>query len=387
MKILYSHRTRSADGQYVHIRALTDSLLSRGHNLQIVGPEGVVERATRSLDAQASAAVQAEKKWKMPKPIYEMAEMGYSIPAYNRLASTAKTFAPDILYERYNLYYHAGLWLKKKMGLPLILEVNSPLREERMRHGGLALQGMAKRSEETLWRAADVVLPVTGVLAKKIIDAGVPEEKIQVIQNGVDTAFLKEQDASALREKYGLKGRLVLGFTGFVRDWHGVDRILNFMAANPDRNLHLMLVGDGPARAELEEQARALNIEDRFTVTGIVQRDTVPSYVSLFDVALQPAVVAYASPLKLFEYMAMAKPILAPASANISEVLTADHDSLLFAQDNEGAFRKNLLALVSKPDLRMRLGAAARKTLETQDYTWAGNAGRVERIAESLLGQ
>lgn len=394
MKILYSHRTRSADGQYVHIRALTDALLARNHGLRIVGPEGVMMRATRALDVgTGSRRGQTGLKLpeiKLPKPLYELAEMGYSLPAALRLRGVVKDFAPDIIYERYNLFYHAGLWLKKTAQLPLVLEVNAPLREERARHGGLALKGLAQRSEAALWRGADVILPVTGVLAQKIIDSGVAPEKIHIIHNGVDSAFYEhpvaqDYSASELRQRYNLGAKTVLGFTGFVRDWHGVERVLNFMANHHRHDLHLLLVGDGPARAALEHQAQALNLRDRFTVTGIVQRNEVPGLVALFDVALQPAVVDYASPLKLFEYMAMGKAILAPAAKNIEEVLTSGEDALLFDRNDAASFDKNLAALVENETLRQRLGQAARATLEREDYTWAGNARRVEMIAEKLL--
>ncbi len=391
MKILYSHRTKSADGQYVHIRALTDALREQGDDLSIVGPEGVSKVATRSLDAGSGTSEKGVKKWSIPKPVYETAEMGYSLPAYQKLYKAYKDFSPDILYERYNLYYHAGHWLKKKTNIPYILEVNAPLREERSKHGGLSLNKMAQRSEQSLWRAADIVLPVTGVLAEKVAAAGVDEKKIHVIQNGVDTDFLEEHDPLEMRARLKLaqrlEGQLVLGFTGFVRDWHGVDRVLNYMAKNRAEKLHLLLVGDGPARAELEAQARFLELEDHFTVTGIVQRDQVSAYVSLFDIALQPAVVDYASPLKLFEYMAMGRAIIAPDAPNIKEVLDNGTNASLFDNGDETALHQGLKRLVQDKNLRDRLGREARQTLERDNYTWSGNAKRVHELALSLINQ
>jgi len=120
------------------------------------------------------------------------------------------------------------------------------------------------------------------------------------------------------------------------------------------------------------------------TFTGVVQREEMAAHVAAFDIALQPAVVDYASPLKLFEYMAQAKPVLAPASANINEVLSNGEDALLF---NAGEFESALTRLIDDASLRARLGAAARETLVKRDYTWAGNARRVEKIAESLRSQ
>ncbi len=380
MKILYSHRTRSADGQYVHIRSLTDALRARGCDVAICGPDDEAE-APRPLDIDDPGA---GVKSLLPRWAYELAECSYSVVGYRRLARFARETGFDVLYERYNLFYHAGVRLARSRGLPLIMEVNAPLAEERARHGGLSLKSLARWSEGSLWRAADAVLPVTGVLAEKVAAAGVPAEKITVIQNGVDERFLADLDGAEVRARYGLQDRIVLGFTGFVREWHGAERVLEFMAASGRADLHFLLVGDGTVREALIARAAALGLSDRLTITGIVQREAAPAHVAAFDVALQPAVVDYASPLKLFEYMGLARPILAPDSANIREVLTHGEDALLFDRDDDAAFGRSLGALIGDADLRARLGRAARASLLRRKLTWAHNAERVEAIARRL---
>lgn len=386
MKILYSHRTKSADGQYVHIRALTEALAARGHAIVMAGPDEGASPAEgpKKLDAGAGGG---GVRSALPKPVYELAELAYSAPAYLRLARLARQSAPDILYERYNLFFHSGVRLARARRLPFILEVNAPLAEERARYGGLAFPRLARASEASIWRAADLVLPVTRVLARRVEAAGVPAERITVIQNGVEAAFLDDVDPRAVRERYGLQSKLVLGFTGFVRDWHGLDRIVRYLAASERRDLHFLVVGDGDARAPLEREAARLGVADRMTFTGVVQREEAPAHVAAFDIALQPAVTAYASPLKLFEYMALARAIIAPASDNIREVLRDGEDALLVPQADDQAMTAALDALVGDQDLRRRLGAAARRNLLAQGLTWATNAERVERAAEALLGR
>ncbi|WDI32989.1 glycosyltransferase family 4 protein [Hyphococcus flavus] len=376
MKVLYSHRTQSADGQWVHIEALTRALEARGHEIIMAGPASA---GAKQLDAKKPGL-----RAHLPGAIYECAEFAYSARGYVRMAKCAQAQSPDVLYERYNLHYFAGVWLRRRTGVPLILEVNSPLAEERKVHGNLAFKGFARRNEAMIWRAADKVLPVTNTLAEYVRAAGVAEENIEVIQNGVDQAFLEHVDPSPVRERYGLQGKLVLGFSGFVREWHGVDRALRYLAQSGREDLHLLVVGDGPAIAPLQSLAQELGVAQQLTVTGVVQRDAMPTYVSAFDIALQPAVVEYASPLKLFEYMALGKPVLAPDAPNIMEVLKDGEDGLLFR--GEG-FAAALDMLVNKADLRRKLGAGARETIQRQDYTWAGNARRVETIMEKLARQ
>lgn len=379
MRFLFSHRTRSADGQYVHIKALTDALRARGHEIVFAGPE--------KSSAKKPLGVGRGGGWKnaVPKALYECAEYGYSFLAQQRLAAAIRDNNPDIIYERYNLFYHAGLWAKRRSGLPLILEINAPLAEERARHGGLALKSFARNSEAAIWRAADMTLPVTNALADYVRAAGVAEERIEVIQNGVGDDFLSPRDPSVVVERYGLTGKTVLGFTGFVRDWHRLDRIITFIAGRKCSDLCLLLVGDGPARPALEQLAEDLGVAAQIIVTGVVQRNEIADHVAAFDVALQPAATSYASPLKLFEYMALGRAILAPHQPNISEVLSDGDNALLFNVSEEKTFHDALARLINDQELRERIGDGARKALVSANYTWDGNAARVEQIARRLL--
>ena len=386
MKVLYSHRTRSADGQYVHIRAMTDALRALGHELTLCGPEGISGNGKQPRQLDAGAGETGGLVSRLPKPAYELAELAYSVPAFRRLKKAAIQHRPEIIYERYNLFFLAGTWLKQQMGLPLLLEVNAPLKQERETHGGLALGALASWSERKVWHAADALLPVTQVLAEHLVEAGADPAKIHVIPNGIDAPLLEEADPSGPREKYHLQDKTVLGFTGFVRDWHGVDHILEYMAARRDTPLHLLLVGDGPHVPALKALAERLGLQDSFTVTGVVQPEALPAYVAAFDIALQPRATSYASPLKLFEYMALGKAILAPDQPNIRETLRNRHDAALFNADNPAELYDMLDHLCGDKELRQRLGAAARQTLIDRDMTWAGNARKITRIAESLSG-
>jgi glycosyltransferase involved in cell wall biosynthesis len=95
-------------------------------------------------------------------------------------------------------------------------------------------------------------------------------------------------------------------------------------------------------------------------------------------------VVPYASPLKLFEYMALGCAIVAPDLPNIREVLTDGRDAVLFDPADPGAFRAALDRLCRDGALRDRLGAAASRTIDERGFTWADNARRVEDIARRL---
>ena len=381
MRILYSHRTQSADGQQVHIRELTDALRALGHDIVMAGPD----RAQRqnALDGAKGKGVRQF----LPAPVHEIAEYAYSWAAYGRMARLYRAAPPDIIYERYNLFFHAGAWLCRRKGAPLILEVNAPLAEERTHEGNLFWRRAARRSETAIWRAADIVLPVTDVLADRVHAAGVPRDRIEVIPNAVGAPFLSAHDPSAIRNRLGLNGKIVLGFSGFIREWHGVDRVIKFLAAQQRRDLHLLIVGDGPARPALGKLAAECGVAEQISFAGTVQREDMPAYISAFHIALQPAAVEYASPLKLFEYMALGKPVLAPDQPNLREIVTNGSDGILFDTSSADGFDKALLDLIDDATLRARLGDTARTTLERCNYTWNGNAARVELIAQKLIEQ
>ncbi len=384
MKILYHHRTRSKDGQYVHIEEMIGALRAQGHEVIIVAPPSA---ETESFGADAGL-VGTLKRY-LPKWVYELIELSYSLVAYRRLAQAVRTHKPDVLYERYNLLLPAGIWLARKYKLPMLLEINSPLLEERARYDGLSLTALARWSQRYAWTGADVVLPVTRVLGDIVAAYGVPEERIVIIPNGINgTRFGNAPDTAEAKRALGLENRLVLGFTGFVRDWHGLDKVIAMIAQDPpDAQRQLLVVGDGPERSVLEQQARGLNISERVRFTGIIGRDDVARHVAAFDIALQPAVVAYASPLKLFEYLALGKAIVGPAQPNLTEILTHEKNALLFDPADPNGMAGAIARLSADAPLRNKVAQGARDAIVEQKLTWHENALRVVALFNGLLAR
>ena len=383
MKILYHHRTASKDGQAVHIEEMIAAMRKLGHEVRVVAPSA-------SFEGQMGGGVGWVHQLKdaLPKAIYELLELAYSAIAYRQLKAAANEFKPDFIYERYNLFLMAGIMLRRRLGIPLLLEINSPLVLERSQHsGGLALRRLAKWAEGKVWRSADYVLPVTQVLGQYVLNYGVPECRIAVIPNGINEAhFTNALDTEAAKFQLGLSGKLVLGFTGFVRDWHGVDRVIRWMASSQaPENVFLLVVGDGPARVELETLAKTLQLAAKVRFTGTVDRSRVPELVAAFDIALQPAVTAYASPLKLMEYLVMGKAIVAPKEPNLMEILTDGENALLFDRAMPESFESALSRLCAEPGLRSTLAAGARASIQRLNLTWEGNARRVIELAGRSL--
>ena len=381
LRILYHHRIVSRDGQSVHVDAMIAALRGFGHSVLVAAPSqsgGADGEPPRWLAALRRA---------LPPAVYELMELAYNLPAFARLYRASRTFAPDLIYERYNLNLLAGVWLARLTRTPLLLEVNAPLAQERADFGGgLRLHPLAWRIENWIWRNADRVLPVSTPLAKLLREAGVAAERIAIIPNAVDPAVYDAIDNAAAKRALGLDDKIVLGFAGFMRDWHGLEGVIEGLAqADLPRNAHLLLVGDGPARTAMAERATALGIADRVSFAGVVPRAQLPRHIAAFDIALQPRAVAYASPLKLFEYMAAGKAVVAPDQSNIRELLVAEESALLFDSRHKGAIFEAIRRLAGDEALRRRLGTAARRRIDQRGFTWRENARRVAGLGSALV--
>jgi glycosyltransferase involved in cell wall biosynthesis len=381
MKILYHHRIAALDGgEAVHIAELISALRGLGHEVITIGHVDMeAERPTggpRVIDAVPRG---------LPKFLREPLELGYSLLAYHRLRQACLTHKPDILYERANLFLLAGAWIKRKFGLPYLLEVNAPLYQERNSHGGIALKRLARWSEETAWRAADYVLPVSNVLADRIRSAGVPEAQIVVVPNAVNLErFSAPLDGAEAKKRLGLEGRTVLGFAGYLRVWHRLDRVLDLLERDDDNNLHFLVIGDGLGLSALRRQVQLRGVSEHVTFLGSQPRDDMAGLISAFDIALLPGVTAYASPLKTYEYMALGRAIVAPDTPNIREILSHGETALLFDPDSTTAFGQAIGRLCHDPALRNMLGTSARATIVDQGLTWENTARRVVALAKRL---
>ena len=377
MKILYHHRIASKDGQYVHVEELTNALLEQGHELYFVAPQ-----VNENAEFGGDGGFVSKLKKALPKALYEILELSYSAWVFIKLVVAILKFKPEVIYERYNLYQPAGVLAAKLFNIPLLLEINAPLAEERAKYSGLALQGFAKKIEDFTWRGATHCLPVTDVLADYIREANIPESRITVIHNGVRQQFIDEMMQHDINVN---KQEIVIGFTGFIHPWHGMDKALEAIAEHKELPLRLICVGDGNILPDLRRQAERLGISEKVEFKGLVTRDKVLDFVKEFDIALQPDVTAYASPLKMFEYMAVGALIVAPKTSNIQEILS-DDTALFFEKGDKADFKKaltNAITLYKVLDCKRR---AVKQSVLDKQFVWQENARKVVDLAKTLVG-
>ncbi|MBA6352884.1 glycosyltransferase family 4 protein [Colwellia sp. BRX9-1] len=371
MKILYHHRIASKDGQFVHVEELTNAFIEQGHELKFVAPS-----LNENSDFGHDGGFVTKLKKLLPRALYELLELSYSLWIFIKLVIAIKQFKPEFIYERYNLYQPAGIWASKLFNIPLILEVNAPLVYERKTYSGLALVKFAKWIENYTWKNATHTLPVTDVLADHLRKVGVKEQNITVIHNGVNQPFIDEMLAKPIANN---KKEIVIGFTGFIHPWHGMDKAIEAIAKHKDLPLKLICVGDGNILPELKEQAKGLGISDKIEFAGLVTRDKVMAYVEQFDITLQPDVTDYASPLKMFEYMAVGSVIIAPDCPNIREILS-DDTALFFEKGNQASFIEKLVYAIEHINELNEMRSAVKTSVIDKQFIWQENAKRVVEL-------
>jgi glycosyltransferase involved in cell wall biosynthesis len=159
---------------------------------------------------------------------------------------------------------------------------------------------------------------------------------VRVLPNAVDTdLFRPDVDGAQVRRRCDLDGRFVVGFAGTFKAWHGVDILLAAFRdlRQTDPSIHLLLVGDGPLRPALEETVRTTGLEEAVTFAGRVAHDAMPAYLAAMDIAVAPYPALdefYFSPLKIFEYMAAGRAVLASRVGQVVDLIVDGETGLLF---------------------------------------------------------
>jgi glycosyltransferase involved in cell wall biosynthesis len=367
-KILYHHRIASKDGQSIHVEAIVNSLRKEGHTVLVCGPS-----LPEKLDTIKSSedAFFAKLKAKLPVVVYELMEIGYNLVVGVRLILAINKFRPDFIYERYNLYQPTGVILSKLLKIPLILEVNAPLQKERHWKSRLAMPKFAASVERFTWRNATKVLPVSNELANHLKCAGVLDRNIEVVHNGV---YKEMYDENKAINKDG--DVITIGFIGFAHLTSGLDVVLSAMSKAKNQNVHFVCIGESQSAKELEGQVEKIGLVGKVTFMGTIERTEAMEVVKTFDVAVLPDVIDYASPLKIFEYMATKCLIVAPRKNNILEILD-DSCAMLF---EDGEFENALVTTIDNwPELRNK-GEAAYDRISDGGFLWETNANRIFAI-------
>ncbi len=373
MRIIYHHRTQLDDAQGIHVRAMVRAFRELGHEIDVVSWRG-----------PSSNGLAPAKQWRiqtsrLPSTVYEGLSLLYNVLGYYRLARALRGRRADLIYERYALNTVCGVLASRRFGVPLLLEVNAPWPDQLPSSAPLRFRRLARRLERWACTNSTQTIAVSDSLRRLLIGEGAPEDRLSAMHNAVDPeVFNPAVSGRDVRRRYGLGDCLVAGFVGWLRPWHGLEDLIRAVRSSEltARGLRVLIVGSGPASEQVKRGVRELGLEDQVILTGEVAHEDVPAHVAALDIALQPRATAYACPMKLIEYMAMARCIIAPDQPNIRELLHDRMNARLFPPGDYRTLVHLISELMDSSAERSLLGGNARRTVVERDLTWRANAAR-----------
>jgi glycosyltransferase involved in cell wall biosynthesis len=356
-----------------------------GHEVRVIGPVG-----ENPPGASSRSQVLQQVKRRIPHVFFEFLEMLYTGYCFAKTAAAARSFRPDFIYDRY-ITFNAGVVLAGiACRVPVFLEVNAPLAMERSveKDERLIFRSVAARLEKWICSRSSRTIVVSTPLKEYLNTLGVPQEKCVVMPNGVDPERFRPAPRNSL-QRAALEisdDEFVVGFTGVLRPWHGLDLLVDAFRKLVAEGVHasLLIVGDGPYRGELEILLEEKGMKGRARITGHVPHENVPDYVSLFDVAVSPRATFYASPMKVIEYMALGKPVVVPYTRNFLDIIDDGLNGVTFEDGNAKSLEATLLSLCRNPDWCQKLGRNARQKVENR-LNWRWNASEVCRLFREEL--
>jgi glycosyltransferase involved in cell wall biosynthesis len=309
------------------------------------------------------------------------------------------TRRPGFVYQRNSAFNFSGLALAARYGVCLVLEYNgSHIWIERNWRDGLRHEALAERVEDANLRNADLVVVGSVPLRDEVVARGVDPARVLIDPTGVDTdIYSPNVDGRGVREKLGLGSATVIGFVGTFGRWHGAEVLADafglLIEKAPDlrASVRLLMVGDGVMMPEVVANLERRGVRDLAILTGLVPQAEGPAYLAACDIVASPHVPNadgtpfFGSPMKLFEYMAMGKAIIASDLGQIGEVLENDRSAVLVPPADADALAADLERLVRDAGLRDRIGAAARQDA-VDHHTWRQHTQRILDALRTACG-
>jgi glycosyltransferase involved in cell wall biosynthesis len=277
------------------------------------------------------------------------------------------------------LVYEAhGIAADVAAAMPSLLTGGAPASPAKLRR----LAGRDAR----VWTRAEGYVSITAALASALERHFGRRDRVAVVPDGVRPPEETEGTAATDRAE---PRPFVIGYAGHLYPWKGVELIIEAVTALPDTTA--LIVGGHerePDIQRLSDFALSIECRSRVTFTGQVPPREVFARLREADVLVLPnppsaISTSFTSPLKLFEYMAAERPIVASDLPSIREVLTHERNAILVEAGNPQALTAGIRRVKEDPALASRLARQARADVAA--YTWDRRAERLEAIFGEVL--
>lgn len=393
MKIAFLRATPrvnvKAGGSISHISGFINGLLKNGHEVFIISGDrlpGIDYNKVKLYLVPNSNIIERPQ---------EIASLYYNWKVYPAALRILAREKPDFIYHRYNPYNYSGFLISKSTGIPLIMEINGLQVWKGQYWERLGYDRLAQMVEDICLYGSNGFSVISGVLAKQMYRRGVSKNKIVINPNGVDPeVFDHNISGEEIRKRYGLKGKIVVGFSGTFGSWHGIEVIA--ASLNPvlskNQDIRFLLIGGGEREGLIIDEINKHGWQDKVILTGLMPHEEMPKHLAACDILISPHVNPpdgsefFGSPTKLFEYMAMEKPIIAAKVGQIGEIFEDQVSAVMIDEERPDQLTKEILRLARDPDLRKKLAKNSYQ-LAIKNFTWKQNANRVVELYKKLFNK
>lgn len=364
----------------VRIWRLADALVNVGDRVTLFPPR------YRSTLAQRVRTVIPIRLIHLPL----LRPLSYALLSFIRGLMQACVTRPDIVYYRWMDSPHA-LIFAKLLGVPCVCEVNGePVPQWSVNQSRFARELKHLLATFALKRCNRIVVLTEGLRILLRERYGVPLERIVVLPSGTDVQRFAARDAVACRLELGLMpNRPYVGFVGSFYRYQGLDCLLEAMVVvkRVCPAAELLLVGDGEATEELKQRAKGLGLESSITWVGRVPYWEVPSWIGAMSVCVAPfrGDRGETSPVKLFDYLACHRPVVASAIPSIVSTFTFDSGVQLVEPDEPRPLADAILVLLNDPGRCARLGRQGRQFVEER-FSWTAIVEQLRQWVGTDLG-
>ena len=302
------------------------------------------------------------------------------------------------LHHDYDLVHFRNIWdgfqiaqNKKKYGYKTLFEVNGlPSIELKYHYPGLDSELLSKIKEQEIatLHLSDAIICPSRVTRDYIASLGLNRKLVTVIPNGVSPSDFSATPLPPRGERVP-----TLLYIGTLADWQGLEIVIRSLPQILEQKpVHLQIVGRGRSRQRkmLAKQIRKLGIEDHVTVQPAVPHHEVPALIAEADICVAPLglndrnVTQGACPIKLLEYMAAGRPMLASNMPIVRELVREDVDALLFSPNDPDDLARQTLALLNDFELSKRVAESASKRVLAK-FTWHESQKKLVKVYEKLL--
>ncbi|MEX0929739.1 MAG: glycosyltransferase family 4 protein [Balneolales bacterium] len=375
-------------GASAHVRENIRNLRSMHHEVTLISPANGNTNGTFSqpdpkkwnLKSMVPARLKREAlRYRDRKQQRELVEK-----SMDRLMSS------DIIYERDAFRSFAIYNLREKIRKPWIIECNGFFWGDLIAdfHKPV-LQQRYKRLHLKKWMAADHLIAVSSRFKQKMVSDGIPADKISVIHNGVDLHAherVDQQQVNRIRTSLDLDKHIVVGFVGSILPWHRLDLFLTAISKLKGHYPVKGLVVGGGIWQAYRKQANDLGLDKVVSFTGPVDPGKVPSMIAAMDICCLPGSTDYNSPVKLFDYGAAHKPVIAADFQAVSEIISDHETGLLFEKGNLAGFTNKLQILLGDDRLRRVLGDNLH-ALVANNHSWEKVTERTNTIINRIIDE